>query len=111
MLSHAVMSVVQVFPSFVMLSLACVFVRGGLSSIEMCFDRGEDRCCDLSKVGIVETVGFCQIMWFVMLKSSKDQILGVDTTKQHMPRRVRYGMTCLLITYAIGYVSCLVEWG
>jgi uncharacterized membrane protein len=35
MLSHAVMSVVQVFPSFVMLSLACIFVRDGLSSVEM----------------------------------------------------------------------------
>jgi hypothetical protein len=35
MLSHAVMSVVQVFPSFMMLSLACVFVRDGLPSIEM----------------------------------------------------------------------------
>jgi hypothetical protein len=30
MLSHAVMRVVQVFPSFVMLGLACVFVRDGL---------------------------------------------------------------------------------
>jgi hypothetical protein len=35
MLSHTVMSVVQVYPSFVMLSLACVFVRDGLPSIEM----------------------------------------------------------------------------
>jgi hypothetical protein len=35
MLSHAVMSVVQVFPSFVMFSLACVFVRDCLSSAEM----------------------------------------------------------------------------
>jgi hypothetical protein len=43
MLSHAVMRVMQVFPSFVMLSLACVFVRGGLSSVEMRFDPGEDR--------------------------------------------------------------------
>jgi hypothetical protein len=34
-LSHAVMSVVQVFPSFVMLSLACVFVSDGLPSIKM----------------------------------------------------------------------------
>jgi hypothetical protein len=34
MLSHVVMSIVQVFPSFVMLSLACVFVRGGLPSAE-----------------------------------------------------------------------------
>jgi hypothetical protein len=35
MLSHAVMSVIHVFPSFVMLSLAFVFVRGGLPSVEM----------------------------------------------------------------------------
>jgi hypothetical protein len=35
MLSHAVTSVIQVFPSFVMLSLACVFVNDGLPSIEM----------------------------------------------------------------------------
>jgi uncharacterized membrane protein len=35
MLSHVVMSVVQVFPSFVTLSLACVFVREGLPSVEM----------------------------------------------------------------------------
>jgi hypothetical protein len=45
MLNHAVMSVVQVFPSFAMLSLACVFVRDGLPSVEMWFDHGEDRCC------------------------------------------------------------------
>jgi uncharacterized membrane protein len=35
MLSHAVLSVVQVFPSFVMLSLACVFVRDGIPSVKM----------------------------------------------------------------------------
>jgi hypothetical protein len=35
MLSHAVMRVIQVFPSFVMLSLACVLVREGLPSVEM----------------------------------------------------------------------------
>jgi hypothetical protein len=28
---------------------------------------------------MVETVGFCQVMWFVMLESAKDRILGVDT--------------------------------
>jgi hypothetical protein len=58
MLSHAVMSVIQVFLSFVMLSLAYVFVRDGLPSIDMCFDRDENRCCVLSNVGMVETVGF-----------------------------------------------------
>jgi hypothetical protein len=62
-----------------MLSLACDFVRDGLPSVEICFDRGEDRCCDLSKVGMVETVGFHLMMWLVMLESAKDRILGVDT--------------------------------
>jgi uncharacterized membrane protein len=35
MLSHAVMSAVQVFPSFFMLSLAYEFVRDALPCIEM----------------------------------------------------------------------------
>jgi hypothetical protein len=42
MLSHAVLRVVLVFPSFVMLSLACVFVRVLWSSIRRdvkCEDR------------------------------------------------------------------------
>jgi hypothetical protein len=33
MISHAVMSIVQVFPSFMILSLAYFFVRDGLSSV------------------------------------------------------------------------------
>jgi hypothetical protein len=105
------MRVVQVFPSFVMLSLACVFVRDGLPSIEMWFDRGGDRCCSLSKVEIVETVGFRHVMWLVMLEYAKDWILGVDTSRQHVPPRVQYGMACLLIRYVVGCVSCSVEWG
>jgi hypothetical protein len=104
------MSDVQVFPSFVMLSLACVFVRDGLPSIKTWFDRGEDRCCGLSKVGMVEMVGFRQVMWSVMLESAKDWILGVSTLGQHVPPCVRYGTTCLLIRYAIGCVSCSVDW-
>jgi hypothetical protein len=111
MLSHAVMSVVQVFPSFVMLIFACVFVRYGLSSIEMWFGHCEDRCYGLSKIGMVETVGFHQVMWLVMLEFAKDWILGVDTPGQHVPPRVRYGMTCLLIRYVVGCVSWSVEWG
>jgi hypothetical protein len=36
LLSPAVMSVVQVFPSYMMLSLTCVFVRAfGLPSVEV----------------------------------------------------------------------------
>jgi hypothetical protein len=45
----------------------------------MWFDHGEDRCFGLSKDGIVETVGFRPVMWFVMIESAKDWILGVDT--------------------------------
>jgi hypothetical protein len=111
MLSHAVMSDVQVFPSFVMSSLACDFVRDGLPSVEMWFDYGEDRCCGLSKVWMVETVGFRQVMWFVMLESTKDRILGVETPGQHVTPRVWYGMSSLLIRYVIGCVLCSVEWG
>jgi hypothetical protein len=105
------MSVIQVFPSFVMLSLACVFVIDGLPFIEMWLDSGEDRCYGLSKVGMVEIVGFRQVIWFVMLESGKDRILGVDTLGQHVSSCVQYRTACLLIRYAIGYVSCLVEWG
>jgi hypothetical protein len=60
--SHAVISVILVFPSLVMWSWACDFVRDGLPSIEMSFGRGEDRCCGLSKDGMVEMLGFCQVM-------------------------------------------------
>jgi hypothetical protein len=43
---------------------------------------------------MVEMVGIRQVMWIVMLKSAKDQILGVDTPGQHVPPRVRYGTAC-----------------
>jgi hypothetical protein len=37
------------FPSYMMLSLACVFVSVfGLPSLVMRGDHGEDRCCGLS---------------------------------------------------------------
>jgi hypothetical protein len=52
-----------------------------------------------------------KVMWFVMLESTKDRILGVDILGQHVPPCVRYGTTCLLIRYAIGCVSWSVEWG
>jgi hypothetical protein len=60
---------------------------------------------------MVETVGFHQVMWLVMLEFAKDRILGVDTPGQEVPPHVRYGMTCLLIKYAIGCVSRSVELG
>jgi hypothetical protein len=58
---------------------------------------------------MVETVGFCQVLWLVMLESTKNRILGVDTPKQYMSPRVRYGMTCLLIRDAVESVSCSDE--
>jgi hypothetical protein len=33
-------------------------------------------------VGMVKMVGFRQEMWFVMLESVKDKVLGVDTPGQ-----------------------------
>jgi hypothetical protein len=60
---------------------------------------------------MVETVGFHPVMCFVMLESAKDRILAVDALGRHVPPRVRYGTTCLLIRCAIGCVSCSVAWG
>jgi hypothetical protein len=60
---------------------------------------------------MVETVGFHQVMWLVMFGSAMDRILGVDLPGQHVPPRVRYGKSCLLIRYAIGCESCSIEWG
>jgi hypothetical protein len=52
----------------------------------------------------VEMVGICQVMWFIILESAKDRVIGVDTTGQQVPPRVWYGMTCLLIRDAVGSV-------
>jgi hypothetical protein len=60
---------------------------------------------------MVETVEISQVMWFVMLESAKDRVLGVDAPEQLVPPRVRYGMVCLLISDVVGCESCLVVWG
>jgi hypothetical protein len=60
---------------------------------------------------MVETVGFRQVLWLVMLEFAKDRVLGVDTPGQQVPPRVRYGMTCLLIRDAVGYESFSMVWG
>jgi hypothetical protein len=41
---------------------------------------------------MVETVGFHQVMWIVMLESAKDRVVGVDTPGQQVPPRVWFGM-------------------
>jgi hypothetical protein len=59
---------------------------------------------------MVEMVGTRQVMWFVMLESAKDQVIGVDTPGQQVLPRVRYGTACLLIRDAVGSVPCSDEW-
>jgi hypothetical protein len=58
---------------------------------------------------MVETVGICQVMWFIMLESAKDRVIGVDTPGQQVPPRVQCGMTCLLIRDVVGSVPCSDE--
>jgi hypothetical protein len=52
------------------------------------FEQGQDT------VGKVATFMVCGLF---LLESSKDPFLGVDPLGQHVPPRVRYGTTCLLI--------------
>jgi hypothetical protein len=59
---------------------------------------------------MVEMVGICQVMWFVMLETAKDRVIGVDTLGQQVSPRVRYGMACLLIRDVVGSVSYSDEW-
>jgi hypothetical protein len=59
---------------------------------------------------MVVTAGIRQLMWFVMLKSAKDRVIGVDTSGQQVPPRVWYGTACLLIRDAVGSVPCSDEW-
>jgi hypothetical protein len=59
---------------------------------------------------MVEMPGIRKVMWFVILESAKDQVIGVDTPGQQVLPRVRYGMTCLLIRDAVGSVPCSDEW-
>jgi hypothetical protein len=59
---------------------------------------------------MVETVGIHHVMWFVILESAKDQVIGVDTPGQQVSSRVWYGTTCLLIRDAVGSVPYSDEW-
>jgi hypothetical protein len=58
---------------------------------------------------MVETIRIRQMMWFVMLESAKDWVIGVDTPRQQVSSCVRYRMACLLIRDAAGSVSCSDE--
>jgi hypothetical protein len=59
---------------------------------------------------MVETVGIRQVMWFVMLESAKDRVIGVDTLGQQVPPHLQYGTTCLVIRDVVGSVPCSDEW-
>jgi hypothetical protein len=59
---------------------------------------------------MVETVGIRQVMWFVILESTKDRVIGVDTPGQQVPPHVQYGTACLLIRDAVESVPCSDEW-
>jgi hypothetical protein len=63
-----------------------------------------------ARSGIVETVGIRKVMWFIMLESAKDRVIGVVTLGQQVLPCVRYGTACLLITDAVGSVPCSDEW-
>jgi hypothetical protein len=58
---------------------------------------------------MVETVGIYPVMWFVMLESAKDRVIGVDTPGQQVPPRVRHGMAYLVIRDGVGSVACSDE--
>jgi hypothetical protein len=59
---------------------------------------------------MVEMVGIHQVMWFVMLETAKDRVIGVDTPGQQLLPCVRYGTACLLIRDVVGSVPCSDEW-
>jgi hypothetical protein len=59
---------------------------------------------------MVETVRIRQVIWFVMLESAKNRVIGVDTPGQQVPPRVRYRMDYLLIRDVVGSVPCSDMW-
>jgi hypothetical protein len=110
MLSHAVMSVIQVLHLHdVEFGLSyCWELVFHLSWCEVTMVRIDAVVC--ARLELVEMVGFHTVMWIVILEPSKDWVLGVDTPGQLVPPCVRYGMACLLITDDVGSVPCSDEW-
>jgi hypothetical protein len=50
------------------------------------------------------------VMWFVMLESAKNRVIGVDTLGQQVLPRVQYGTTCSLIRDDVQSMPCSDEW-
>jgi hypothetical protein len=82
----------------------------GLPSVVTGGESGEIRRCSLSKVWNGGEGCDLHSLWLVLLKSTKDRVLGADTPGQYVPPRVRYGMTCLIIRDDVGSVPCSDEW-
>jgi hypothetical protein len=59
---------------------------------------------------MVETVGIHQVVWFVMLESAKDRVIGVDTLGQQVQPCFWYGTAYLLIRDVVGSVPCSNKW-
>jgi hypothetical protein len=59
---------------------------------------------------MVETVGICWVIWFVMLECAKDRVIEVDIPRQQMSPHVRYGTAYLIIRDDVGSVPCSDEW-
>jgi hypothetical protein len=107
MLSHAVLRVIQVFPSFVILSLACIFVSVVVFHPSRC-----EVAVWGSMLWFEQQLEWWRWLipsWHVVLESAKDRILGVDTPGQHVPPRVWCGVACLLIRNTVGCVVCLTQ--
>jgi hypothetical protein len=105
MLSHIVMSVLQVLASlccWVWLVLLLRILVFHPSWCELTVVRVDAVVWEW--VGMVERVGFLQVMWFVMLESAMNRVLGADTPGQQVPPRVCYGTNCLLIRDVVGWV-------
>jgi hypothetical protein len=51
-----------------------------------------------------------QVIWFFLLESANDRVIGVDTLGQQVPPCVWYGAACPLIRDAVGSVPCSDEW-
>jgi hypothetical protein len=108
MLSHAVMSVIQVFHLYDVEFGLCLSVRDVVSHLSR---------CDLTMWGSMlwfeqwlEWWRWLILSWHVVLESARDRLLGVDTPGQHVLPRVRYRAACLLIRNNVGCVSCSDEW-
>jgi hypothetical protein len=59
---------------------------------------------------MVEMGEIRQVMWIVMLESTKDRVLGVDTPGKQVSPCVLYGTACLLISDDVESVPCSDEW-